>query len=758
MLRDMNTRPPRRRVFGMFPGLGDHYVNMARGLYDGEPGFRQIVDRCCELLVPEVGLDLRTVIYSVDGPASGPVSSSSPPSAGLDLRRMFGRGDAEPSAAAQRLNQTELTQPALFVIEYALAMLWQSRQLPLDAVIGYSLGEYVAGCLAGVLSLEDSLKLVARRAQLISRLPRGAMLAVPVAEAQLVPLLGEHLSICAVNGPEVCVIGGPPEPIDQLQQQLRRAGTVSRRVQTSHAFHTSMMAPIAQEVTRLAATFARRPPQIPLISNVTGAPLSAAQAADPGYYAEHLCRPVRFAEGIRALWQQPDAVFVELGPGQTLTSLAQQNAPPQGGQDGLVVYTLRHAYDEQPDAVVLAAATARLQAAGVLPAPAGDTAKVAPATAATFREPQSEVERALAAIWKELLRLPRVGLDDHFFERGGNSLLAARVLVRVRKRFPIDLRLRQLYLAPTLESFAAVVAGLSAARSGTAATSAGAAAAVSSSQAAASHRLIPFVLPDGTEIVHVSEAESRHFYHDIFEQRSYLKHGIRIPDGGCVFDVGANIGLFTLFAAREARDVKIYSFEPAPPLFAHLSHNVHSHQVKARLFNVGLSDHERMAEFTFYPNSSGMSSFYADLAEEKDVLRAIVKNQGDSGLPQGEALHDLAPTEELLDARFSSQTLSCQLRRLADVIAETQVACIDLLKIDVQKCEHEVLAGLQDGDWPKIQQIAIEVHDIDGRLAQLSALLGQKGYRVIAEQDPLYAGTNIHNLYALRSQSAATGR
>lgn len=745
MLREMPTRLSNRRVFGMFPGLGDQYVNMARGLYEVEPEFRQVVDRCCELLIPEVGLDLRTVIY--------PAQTSAPKKAAadLDLRRMFGRGEEAPSAEAQRLNQTHLAQPALFVIEYALATLWQSRKLFLDAVIGYSLGEYVAGCLTGMLSLEDSLKLVARRAQLIAKLPAGAMLAVPLPEAQLASMLGPHLAICAVNGTEICVIGGPPEAVEELQGRLRSTGTVSRRVQTSHAFHSRMMAPIADEVTRLAATFTQRPPRIPLISNVTGAPLSAAQAVDPSYYAVHLCQPVRFSDGIRLLWQEPDPVFVELGPGQTLTSLAQQNAPAEAGEECLVLYTLRHAYDDAPDTAVLATATARLQAAGVIPASAsaaaGGAKQAAPAPA--FREPQSETERALAAIWKEMLRLPRVGLDDHFFERGGNSLIAARVLVRVRKRFQIDLKLRQLYLSSTLESFAAALTEVIAARTGVAATAPRSVASELERPAASPPRLMPFILPDDTEIVHVSEAESRHFYHDIFELRSYVKQGIRIPDGGCVFDVGANIGMFTLFASREARDVQIYSFEPAPPLFAHLSHNVALHKVPARLFNVGLSNAERTAEFTFYPNSSGMSSFHADLDEEKDVLRAIMKNQRQRG--EAESHQSEMPDEELLDARFSSQTLQCRLRRLTDVIAETKVERIDLLKVDVQKCEHEVLAGLADRDWPKIRQIAIEVHDMEGRLAHLCGLLSQKGFRVIAEQDPLYAGTNIHNLYAVRS-------
>lgn len=731
-----------RPAVWMFPGLGDHYVDMGLGLYQIEPLFREAIDRCCELLVPEVGMDLRQVLYP-DPKRTVPATSPGGGQGGLDLRRLFGRAQEEPDAASRRLNQTYLTQPALFVVEYALARLWLGRGLRIGAMIGYSLGEYVAACLAGVLLLEDSLKLVARRAQLIDKLPGGAMLAVLLPEAQILPLLGGHLSLCAINGPELCVVGGPHEAVAALEERLKKEGAVSRRVQSSHAFHSTMMEPIAEELSRLAATFPRRPPAIPYISNVTGALITAEQAMDPSYFSVHLCRPVQFAPGIRLLWQKPEHVFVEVGPGQTLSSLAIQNVPAQGAAESVVVSTLRHALDSQPDAAVLAKAATRLQAAGAL---VGDAQPQVEGQEVRARQlPQSEVEKTLAAAWQALLRKEGLSLDADFFALGGSSLIATRLMLRIRKAFRVELPLRRIYAAPTLGAMAAEIESLLA-------PSRGAAGSASRATAAAAARSLRYVLPDGTEIFHQSEAETRHFYQDIFEHRSYVKHGIRIPDGGCVFDVGANIGLFTLFASRQARDVQIYSFEPAPPLFQILSRNVESHKVRARVFNAGVSDRSKTAELTFYPNSSGMSSFHADLNEEKDVLRTLMKNQirDTPGQGEGDLVQLKEHTDELLDVRFVSQTFSCPLWSLSEIFARDGIERVDLLKVDVQKCEHEVLAGLRDGDWAKIDQIALELHDVDGRRAQLEELLRGRGYRVLSEQDPLYEGTNIYNLYALR--------
>src|SRR5205814_347168 len=214
----LETRDPQRILTGttgrehhavtfLFPGLGDHYVNMAKQLYQLEPTFREHVDRCCALLKPYLELDLRDVWYPNRNGGDGQKLSASLSQQSIDLRALLGRGQGQvEQTQAYTLHQTALAQPALFVIEYALAQLWISWGALPQAMIGYSMGEYVAACLAGVMSLEDALALVARRAQMIQELPEGAMLAVALTEQEVQPLLGTELSLSAVNGARTCVV------------------------------------------------------------------------------------------------------------------------------------------------------------------------------------------------------------------------------------------------------------------------------------------------------------------------------------------------------------------------------------------------------------------------------------------------------------------------------------------------------------------------------------------------------------------------
>ncbi|HEX3252548.1 MAG TPA: FkbM family methyltransferase [Pyrinomonadaceae bacterium] len=256
------------------------------------------------------------------------------------------------------------------------------------------------------------------------------------------------------------------------------------------------------------------------------------------------------------------------------------------------------------------------------------------------------------------------------------------------------------------------------------------------------------LLPNGMEIAYQSKAELAHFYEDIFEHQVYLKHGVTLHDGECVFDVGANIGLFTLFSHRKANHLRIYAFEPAPPLFQILSFNAALHNVKARLFNCGISSESRTATFTFYPHSSGMSSFFADKEEEKDALRAIMRNQLEAGMAGMEDL--MRHAEDLLEERFKSEIFECQLRPLSEIIHEQAIEQIDLMKIDVQKSELDVLMGIDEHDWPKIRQIVIEVHDLGGRLNEITSLLDHYGFNVKVEQDAMYEGSVLYNLFAVK--------
>ena len=203
-------------VVFMFPGQGSQYVNMCEELYRGEPVFRDHVDRCAEILEPHLDLDLRDVLYPVE---------------------------ARARSAAERLNQTAIAQPALFAVEYALAQLWMSWGVRPQALIGHSIGEYVAACLSGVLTLEDALALVAQRAGIMQRMPAGGMLAVPLPEQDVQGLLGPSLSLAAINGPSLCVVSGPREAVDDLANRLRAEGVACHGLPTSHAFHSAMMEP-----------------------------------------------------------------------------------------------------------------------------------------------------------------------------------------------------------------------------------------------------------------------------------------------------------------------------------------------------------------------------------------------------------------------------------------------------------------------------------------------------------------------------------
>ncbi|MFF3847878.1 FkbM family methyltransferase [Streptomyces sp. NPDC002328] len=727
----------------MFPGLGDHYADMGRDLYRDFPVFRTAVDDCAEALTPELGLDIREIVFPAPRPGA-----PRPDAPAMDLRRMLGRDDGPQSESERRLNTTRLAQPALFVVEYALARLWQSWGARPSVMIGYSLGEYVAATLAGVLSLPDALTLVARRAALIEQLPQGAMLAVMLPEEQAAGLLGDDVSLSAVNGPEFCVLAGPVAAVEALERTLAGRGVVSRRVRSTHAFHSSMMEPVADRLTDLARTLTLNPPRIPYISNVTGEPITDEQATDPAYWARHLVATVRFAGGLRHLAGVP--LLLETGPGQTLSSLA---TVARGTAAGTIVASMRHPLERRSDSAVALKALGRLWLAGAdidwTGFPAAGLDIVADAAASAAREADGDhppgatergaTERELAAVWASVLKNEQLPHDISFFELGGNSLLATRLALRVKRAFGVDLALCDIYEQATLSRMADAIDTL---RAG------GTPAATGQGSSHTGNSLARHRLPNGLTVWHQNEAETRHFYEDIFEHRTYAKNGITLPDGATVFDVGGNIGLFTLFCHYEAKNVRVFAFEPAPPMFDLLSRNVAEHGVDATLFDIGASDTETQAALTFYPRSSGMSSFHPDQEEEKHNLRTIIANQHKSAADEDTAR--LAASEDLLDVRFEAIEFTAALRPLSAVIREQRIERIDLIKIDVQKSERQVIDGIADEDWPKIQQLVLEVHDADGEVARLADLLTGRGFTVTAEQDELYVGTDIHNIYAVR--------
>jgi len=306
-------------VVFMFPGQGAQYAGMGAELYRTESTFRAEVDRCAELLKPELKTDIREVMF---------------PAGGADKK------------SDELLVQTRFTQPALFVIEYALAKLWMSWGIKPAAMIGHSVGEYVAGCLAGVFTLEDALTLIARRAALVQAQPGGAMLAIRLPEKEVLALLNPQLAIAAINSPNLCVVSGSNEAIAKLEEELAAKKIAARKLQTSHAFHSPMMEPVLAPFTKLLRKMKFGEPQIPYVSNVTAQWITAAEAKSPEYWAGHVRQTVRFADGVAELMKDSKYVLLEVGPGPTLSTLARQH--PSKASEQTVLASLAMTGDQEP--------------------------------------------------------------------------------------------------------------------------------------------------------------------------------------------------------------------------------------------------------------------------------------------------------------------------------------------------------------------------------------------------------------------------
>jgi amino acid adenylation domain-containing protein/non-ribosomal peptide synthase protein (TIGR01720 family)/FkbM family methyltransferase len=270
-------------------------------------------------------------------------------------------------------------------------------------------------------------------------------------------------------------------------------------------------------------------------------------------------------------------------------------------------------------------------------------------------------------------------------------------------------------------------------------------------------------LPNRMAVVEQNRNETEYLYREIFDERCYVRHGIELPDDACIFDVGANIGMFTLFAHQECARPRVFAFEPLEPIFEVLRTNCDLYAPGTRLFPFGLSDAERVERFTFYPRYTMMSgqSLYARPDSEVEVVKRYLENQRAAGSAEASVLIEEA--EGLLAGRFEGRMIEARLRRLSDVLRETRVERIDLLKVDVQRAELDVLRGIDDADWERIDQVVMEVHDApgdesEGRVPEILALLADRGFDAVAEQDELLHGTDRHNLYAVRQGIARRQR
>ena len=339
--RRSNTRLQRSatpEVYFLFPGQGSQHPNMARQIYEAEPVFREAVDRCAQILRPHLGDDLLALLY--------------PPGSSTDETK-------------RRVTETVIAQPAIFTIEYALAQLWMSWGIRPKAMAGHSVGEFVAACLAGVISLEDALGLIAKRGRMMQELPAGGMLSVRLSEATLRGRLREPLSLAAVNSPSLCVVAGAFEPLEQLEQMLSQEGIACRRLVTSHAFHSAMMDPLISPLTEAFANVRLNAPQIPYVSGVSGTWITADQATDPQYWARHARAAVQFSAVVTALRKNPAATLLEVGPGNVLTTLVRQHGAPSENQTAIA--SLSDGFSGEGDYAALMAAAGALWLAGERP-------------------------------------------------------------------------------------------------------------------------------------------------------------------------------------------------------------------------------------------------------------------------------------------------------------------------------------------------------------------------------------------------------
>ncbi|WP_445629006.1 beta-ketoacyl synthase N-terminal-like domain-containing protein [Nostoc sp. DSM 114167] len=329
-------------VILMFSGQGSQYANMGRELYEVEPTFKKHVDTCAVILQEHLGIDIRSLLYP---------------------------REEDTQAASLQLQQTALTQSALFVTEYALTQLLMSWGVRPEAMIGHSIGEYVAATIADVFSLEDALKIVAKRGQLMQQLPSGSMLAIRLPEKDVQLLLSAQtlyqtsLQIAAINSPSSCVVSGTNQAVAALEKQLSSQEVECRLLHTSHGFHSAMMEPILPAFIQVIKTVKLNPPRIRFISNVTGSWISQEQATNPNYWCQHLRETVRFSDGISQLIQQFEGVFLEVGPGRTLSTLTTQHLDRNAKQQ--VLTSLRHVKEQQSDVAWLLQTLGRLWLSGV---------------------------------------------------------------------------------------------------------------------------------------------------------------------------------------------------------------------------------------------------------------------------------------------------------------------------------------------------------------------------------------------------------
>ncbi|MGD0097335.1 MAG: amino acid adenylation domain-containing protein [Terracidiphilus sp.] len=321
----------------LFTGQGAQFPGMGRALYQAEAVYREQIDECAEILRPLLDLDLREVLFPKDAGSKN---------------------------CAEALTETRLAQPALFITELAMARQWMAWGIEPKAMTGHSVGEFVAAVVAEVMSREEALRVVAARGRFMQQMDRGAMLSVRLGEGRIKELLDERLSIAALNSPSLSVVSGPIDAIEELEKQLEREPVECKRLRTSHAFHSGMMDPMLEAFEKEVSRVALHAPSIPYVSGVTGTWIKPEEVITTGYWRDHCRNAVRFADAAKVLLDLPEAVLLEVGPGQSLTILARQQ---RGTRTVPIVASMPDRTADAGDAGTMLDALGRLWAAGVEP-------------------------------------------------------------------------------------------------------------------------------------------------------------------------------------------------------------------------------------------------------------------------------------------------------------------------------------------------------------------------------------------------------
>ena len=475
-----------RKVF-MFSGQGSQYINMCYDLYTHEPAFKEEADRCLEIIKDRSGKDLLPVLFNIGG------------------------GDPN------HINNTEYTQPLLFVVEYALTRVLMKWGIMPDMMIGHSIGEYVAACISGVFSLEDALWLVIKRGELMQSAPEGIMLSVSMSQDMAKTLLTDYqsISLAAVNSSSLCVVSGAEEDIHTFKKMLDREGYENRILRTSHAFHSNMMDVILPAFEEAVKMVAIHPMKIPFMSNLTGDWAVDAEISSPGYWVDHLRRTVLFSDGIRNILKDQHVIFIEVGPGRSLCSMVRSNQKRTKAHK--VCQLIRNANEEANDQQYLLTGLGRLWLHGTTPDwdamnQKGSRRKLSlpsypfekkryPVYVDGFRMlsdiaiedylqkgpdhsvdnsehdgfPGNEISyeisglehapsagpdavvKTMLALWQDFFGRPDIVSGDDFFEIGGDSLKALTMIGRIHKIFNVEIPTREFFSNSSVERLSLLI-------------------------------------------------------------------------------------------------------------------------------------------------------------------------------------------------------------------------------------------------------------------------------------------------------------